>query len=97
MAYLKVPLKINQYNVGFEVLTAVVMKSSIVWDTKPYTPLTVSDVSKEQALLPASCWCLAWFTLHPRRWRQHVPPKCQLTFTGLPGVTSQKTELFKSI
>jgi hypothetical protein len=26
--------------------------------------------------------------------RRHVPPKCQLTFSGLHGVTSQKTEYF---
>jgi hypothetical protein len=28
-------LRFNIYNVGFEVLTAVVMKSSIFWDIRP--------------------------------------------------------------
>jgi hypothetical protein len=28
------------------------------------------------------------------RWRQHVPPKCRLTFNRLHGVISQKTDLF---
>jgi hypothetical protein len=32
-------------DVGFEVLTAVVMKSSIFWDITPCSPLNVKDVS----------------------------------------------------
>jgi hypothetical protein len=28
------------------------------------------------------------------KWRQHVPPKCWLTFNGLHGVITQKIELF---
>jgi hypothetical protein len=30
------------YLLGFEVVTAVVMKSSIFWDITPYSPLKVS-------------------------------------------------------
>jgi hypothetical protein len=30
----------------------------------------------------------------PWRWRRHVPPKRQLTFNGLRGVTSQKIDFF---
>jgi hypothetical protein len=36
----------KKYNVGFEVLTAVVMKSSIFWDVMPCSPLKV-NVSEE--------------------------------------------------
>jgi hypothetical protein len=32
---------------GFEVLTAVVMKSSIFWDITPYIPLKSTDISEE--------------------------------------------------
>jgi hypothetical protein len=32
--------------------------------------------------------CLAYFL--PWRWRRYVPPKCQLTFSGLQGVISQE-------
>jgi hypothetical protein len=53
VAYLKVPLKINQCDVGFEVLTAVVMKGSIFWDILPCTPLKFTEGSKAKALLAA--------------------------------------------
>jgi hypothetical protein len=33
---------IEEHNVGFEVLTAVVMKSSVIWDVMLYNPLKVS-------------------------------------------------------
>jgi hypothetical protein len=35
--------------VGFEVLTAVVMKSYIFWDIKPCSPLKGNDVSAPRA------------------------------------------------
>jgi hypothetical protein len=38
------------------------------------------------SMLTTSCWCLAWVTLWPWRWSQYVPPKHQLTFTGLYGI-----------
>jgi hypothetical protein len=41
-------------------------------------------------LLPTSCWFLAWLTLQSLRWRRYIPPKCQLTITGLHDVISQK-------
>jgi hypothetical protein len=40
---------------------------------------------------------LAWLILRLWRWRQHVPPKYWLTFNGLHGVISHKTELFLRI
>jgi hypothetical protein len=55
--------------VGFEVLTAVVMKSSVFWDTTLRSPLEVNRR----------------FDVHPKR---------RLTFNGIHGVISQKTELF---
>jgi hypothetical protein len=33
----------------------------------------------------------------PEDKRQHVPPKCQLTFNGLHGVIFQKAELFRNL
>jgi hypothetical protein len=44
-------------------------------------------------LLPPSCWFLAWRILQHWRRRRHVPPKHRLTFNGLHGITSQKTDL----
>jgi hypothetical protein len=40
----------------------------------------------------ASRQFLVWFTLQPWRGRQHVPPKCQLTFSGLHGIISRKVK-----
>jgi hypothetical protein len=41
-----------------------------------------------------SSWFLAWLILPARRWRQHVPLKRLMTFTGLHIIIAQKTELF---
>jgi hypothetical protein len=35
------------YCIGFEVLTAVVMKCSIFWDIMPCNPLKVTEVSEK--------------------------------------------------
>jgi hypothetical protein len=43
--------------------------------------------------LLAAC-LLAWLTFRAWWWRGHAPPKRRLTFTGLHGVVSQKTEIF---
>jgi hypothetical protein len=48
--------------------------SAIFWDR------AMQSVA-ELCLLPASHWFLAWLILQPWRWRQHVPPIHQLTFT----------------
>jgi hypothetical protein len=50
--------------------------------------------SKRLCLTLASCWFLAWIILRPRRRRRHIPPKRRLTFNGLHGVISMKTEFF---
>jgi hypothetical protein len=44
-------------------------------------------------LLPFSFWFLIQLTLRPWRWRRYMFPKRRLTFSGLQGVISQKTEL----
>jgi hypothetical protein len=41
-----------------------------------------------------SSWFFARLIFRAWRWRRYVPPKRRLTFTGLHGVISQKTELF---
>jgi hypothetical protein len=59
-------------HVGFEVLTAVVMKSSVFWDKMPCSPLKInrhfggtclhlqgqriSQEGNQQSFLPVSCW-----------------------------------------
>jgi hypothetical protein len=45
-------------------------------------------------MLPASFLFLAWLILLLSIWRQHVPPKRQLTSNGLHGVISRKIGLF---
>jgi hypothetical protein len=43
---------------------------------------------------PLSFCFLIWLSLQPRRWRRHVPPKLQSTFTGLHGIMSQRIGIF---
>jgi hypothetical protein len=68
--------------VGFEVLTAVVLKRTILWDITP------------PACHPLSRWFLAQLIFRPWRWRRYVPPKRRLTLNRLHGVISQKMVLF---
>jgi hypothetical protein len=60
------------------------VRSSIFWD------ITLCSLLK----VKVASWLLAWLILGSWRWRQHVCPKCQLTFNGLHGIISQKTKLF---
>jgi hypothetical protein len=53
-----------------------------------------TDVSEKLCLLPASRWFLACLIIRPWRWRRNIPSKRQLTFNRLPGVISQKVEIF---
>jgi hypothetical protein len=85
--YMHICLRIAYPNVGFEVLTAVVIKSSSIWDITSCSPL---EVNRPFYFLPASCWLLAWLTLRLWRWRRHVPLKRRLTFSGLHGVICKK-------
>jgi hypothetical protein len=57
--------------------------------------LKSTDVSEQPlCLTPNSLWFLDWLILCPWRQRWYVPPKRLLSFNGLHGVISQKTELF---
>jgi uncharacterized membrane protein YjgN (DUF898 family) len=67
---------------GFDVLTAAIMKSSIVWD------ITL-------CLLPALLWYLLWLIIRSWRWRQYIPRNRRLIFSWLHGPIFQKTEQFK--
>jgi hypothetical protein len=95
-------------SVGFEFLTAVVMKSSVIWDITPCSPskgnrycggtcrlhLQGRRMCRARNQSFTSRWFLAWLILRPWRWRRHVPPKRLLAFNGIHSVISQKTELF---
>jgi hypothetical protein len=70
--------------VGFEVLTAVVLKSTIFWDITPCSPLRINrplggayslSLQGRKILPPALTLvsCLAYF--RPWRWRRYVLPK----------------------
>jgi hypothetical protein len=80
--------------VGFEVLTAVVMNSSLFLDITPWNPLKVNQSS---ACHLRHAGFLLGLLFLPWRWKRHVSPKRQLTFNGLHGVISQKIKLFKSV
>jgi hypothetical protein len=49
--------------------------------------------SQRLLLLPASCCFLAWLILQPWIWRKYVPPKYQITSTGVHGVISEDCNL----
>jgi hypothetical protein len=85
----------DRFLLWFEVLTAVVMKSSVFWDITPCNPLSVNRrfggtyrlhlqgrrISQaSSACHLLSSWFLAWLILRPWRWRRHAPPKRQLDF-----------------
>jgi hypothetical protein len=85
--------------VRFEVLTAVVMKSSTFSDIKQCSPLKINRRLGGTCRLHLQnrriSLCLARFILLPWRWRRHLPPKSRMTFNGLHGVISWKIKLFK--
>lgn len=54
------------------------------------------SVNQELCLLTASYWLLALLIFQPWKWKQFVPSKYQLTFTGLHNITSQKAEPFSA-
>jgi hypothetical protein len=90
-------------SVRFEILTAMVMNSSIFWDITPCSPLKVNrrfrGISSESKNRPnrkpasSTCYLLQdWLIFRPRKWKRYVSPKRRLTFNGLYGIISQKTE-----
>jgi hypothetical protein len=95
------------FPVGFGILTAVVLNSSIFWDITTCSPVKVNWLFRGTCRLHLqgrrisqarnqceSRWQAAWLILRPWRWRRHVPQKRRLNFNGLHDVISQKTELF---
>jgi hypothetical protein len=80
---------------GFEVITAVVVKSSVFWYITLCSPLKVNRRFRGFHLL--SRWFLAWLMLRHRRWRRRVSPKRRLTFNAIRGAISEKSELFSKV
>jgi hypothetical protein len=76
----------NNCSVGFEVFTAVVMKSMIFWDMTPRSLLSFNRHFGGSVL---TVFLLNLF-LRLWGWRQYVPPKRQLKLNGLHGVISRK-------
>jgi hypothetical protein len=94
--------------VGFEVLTAVVLKSSTFWDITSCSPLKVNRhfggpclfhlqgrrISRGDLCLPSAlALAFLWRILLSLIWSRHVPPKRLFTFNGVHGVISRKKEL----
>jgi hypothetical protein len=77
--------------VGFEVLSVVALKTAIFCIVMSCSSVKLARRRGQQS---ASCWFLVWLILWPWGWRQYASPKCQLTFTGLHDVISQKIEVF---
>jgi hypothetical protein len=94
---------VSSHFVGFEVLTVVIMKSTIFWVITPCSPLKVNPRfggTYRLHLQGRVChlllrWFLAQLNFRPWRWRQYIPPKRRLTLNGLHGVISQEMVLFK--
>jgi hypothetical protein len=72
----------TEHETNHELPTNSGIKHTWSYTSTPHTPSWI-------CLLPASCWCLAWLTIQPWRWRRHVLPKRRLTFNRLHGATSQ--------
>jgi hypothetical protein len=76
------------------------MKSTIVWDITPCSPLSVNGRFGGTYCLHlqlATCFhpgSLLRLFFRPWRWRRYVALKSRLTLNGLHGVISQKTVLF---
>jgi hypothetical protein len=77
-----------------EVLTAVVMKSTIFWDITVCSPLSVNRRFGVIYRLHLHGGFLLSLFLRPWRWRRYVTPKRRLTLNGLHGVISRKMVLF---
>jgi hypothetical protein len=77
------------FYVGSEVLTAITMNISVSWEITPCTPVKFDWSFGGTYGLHLAC-----LTIRLCRWRRYVTPKCQLPFTGLHCVITQKTQPF---
>jgi hypothetical protein len=91
--------------VGFEVLTAVVMKNTFFWDITPRSPLKFKWSCRGKYCLHLQCrinksihllshWYLARLILRPWRWKR-FSSETSLDLNGLYGVIPQKMVLFR--
>jgi hypothetical protein len=71
-----------------------VVINTAFWDIAQCSPLKVNVHFRGSVCYLLSRCFNAWLGRRPRRWRRHVPPKRRLTFNGIYGVVSQKTEHF---
>jgi hypothetical protein len=89
----KKTVKLSSHYVGFEVLTAVVMKSSIFWEIVLYSPLEVNELA---CYLLHAGFLFGLFFNPEDGGEMFLSLKYWLTFKGLHAV-SQKTELLVHI
>jgi hypothetical protein len=86
-------------SVGFEVLIAVVINSSIFWHITACSPLKVNRRFGGKYLLHLQGrWMSQAKKQSESKWQaepRHVPPKRRLTFNGLQSITSQKVEHYE--
>jgi hypothetical protein len=92
---------------GSELLTAVIMKNTILWNVTPYSLVEVQwhlgatycfnlqglDLQLWLCLLVTACWIPASIILQSCR-SQYVAPKCRYASTGARNVTSQMLAFF---
>jgi hypothetical protein len=82
--------------VGFEVLTAVVIKSTIFWDITSCSALSINRrFGGTYQLHLLLRWFLSQLIFIPWRWRRCVPPKRRLTLNGLHGVIYRGNSNYK--
>jgi hypothetical protein len=78
----------------FEVLTAVIMKSTITWDITPCSSFESQPKFRRNIASPSSGQKICQLISRPWRWRRYVPPKRRFALNGLHGVISQKIVVF---
>jgi hypothetical protein len=91
----------EDYYVGFEVLTAVIMKSTIFWDITLCSPLSVNrrfggNILRSSACHLLSCWFLARLIFSSLKMKAICSPETSVD-NGLHGFISQKTVLFMKV
>jgi hypothetical protein len=74
---------VNCIKIGYEVNTAVAVKSYMLWNITPCSSVNVNLRFRGTYRSPLQ-------GRSPRKWWQFIPQNHRFTFTGLLGVTSQK-------